>query len=140
MRRNPFRPFEELFEEMEDQFSHARVELGGEVGTAPVDVVEWDGEFVVIADLPGFEKADIDLRLTDNTLHIEAEHKAEEEEFEGEHYLHRERARTDVSRTVPLPEDVDEDAVSATYENGVLTVTLPKAHAEGEEAHSISIS
>lgn len=124
---------------MDKEVSHARVGLGGEIATAAVDVVEWGGEFLVLADLPGFEKQDIDLRVTDHTLHIDAEHKAEEE-FGEEDFLHRERARTDVSRTIPLPEDVEEGEVSATYENGVLTVTLPKAAEEAEEAHKITVS
>lgn len=139
MQRTPFQRVEQLLEEMDEQFSRARVGVGGEIGTAAVDVVEWDGEFVVLADLPGFESEDIDIRLTDHTLHIEAEHKAEEE-FEEEHYIHRERTRTDVSRTIPLPEDVDAESVSATYEDGVLTVTLPKATTEEESGHHIEIS
>ncbi|MFC6990043.1 Hsp20/alpha crystallin family protein [Haloplanus sp. GCM10025708] len=116
---------EDLFEQMDRQFDQARVRLGGEIGTAAVDVAEWDGEFLVIADLPGFEREDIDVRLTDHTLHIDAEHVAEHEP-EADRWLRRERARTSVSRRIELPEAIDEDSVSATYENGVLTVTLPK--------------
>lgn len=92
-----------------------------------------------MSDLPGYEEEDIDIRVTDNTLHINAEHKAEHEP-EPEHYLRRERARGAASRSVSLPEDIDREGVSATYENGVLTVTLPKAHAEEEETgHRIEI-
>ncbi|MFB6234812.1 MAG: Hsp20/alpha crystallin family protein [Halopenitus sp.] len=140
MPRNPFERFEQLLESMEKEVPHTRVELGGEIATSPLDLIEWDGEFLVIADMPGFEKEDIDLRVTDHTLHIDAEHKAEEEVGEEANYLHQERARTDVSRTVPLPEDIDDGEVSATYENGVLTVTLPKAAEAEEEAHRITVS
>ncbi|MFB6198715.1 MAG: Hsp20/alpha crystallin family protein [Halobacteriaceae archaeon] len=140
MTRKPFRELERLVEEMDERFSPARVGIGGEISTAPVDLAEWDGDFIVTADLPGFDEEDIDIRVTDHTLHIDAEHVAEEE-LSDEHYIRRERVRNDVSRTIQLPEEVDVDETSATYENGVLTVTLPKEHHEEEErAHQISVS
>lgn len=139
MRRRPFEDLEETLERMSDRFDKARVEVGGEIGTAAIDVAEWDGEFIVSADLPGYDDEDIDVRVTDHTLHIEAEHKIEEEEEKEDlNYLRKERTRTTVSRSVQLPEEVDEDNASATYENGVLTVTLPKKHAS-EEAHRIEV-
>jgi HSP20 family protein len=61
-------------------------------------------------------------------------------EFEAEDYPHRERRRSDISRAIPLPENIDEDEVSATYEGGVLTVTLPKAQADTEDGHWIPSS
>jgi HSP20 family protein len=77
--------------------------------------------------------------VTGHTLHIHAEHEAEEE-IDAEDYIHRERRRTDVSRSIPLPEEVDRDEVSASYEDGVLTVTLPKAGAEAEAEYEVTIS
>lgn len=130
-----------MFEQFEDAFPHGRMELGGEIGTPAVDLVEWDGEFVITCDLPGFEEEDIDLRMTDNTLHLHAERKAERE-LEDEQYLHRERKRADVARSITLPQDVDDETVSASYEDGVLTITLPKEHAatEDSEGNRIPIS
>lgn len=139
MQRNPIQRLEAMLEQFEDEFSHARMNVGGEIGTPAVDLAERDGEFVVTFDLPGFESADIDLRITDHTLHLHAEHGGTTA-FEEEDFIHRERQRTDVSRSVSLPEDVDENAVSASYEDGVLTVTLPKAHAEDEDDDGRSIS
>lgn len=130
---------ERMLEEASKEF--AEVPWFGRDGgrAAAVDVAERDGEFVVTCDLPGFDRDDIDLRVTDHTLHIEAAHEEETEE-EEENYLHRERHRRDVSRTIPLPEDVDMDAGSASYEDGVLTVTLPKVAEGAEEAHRIPLS
>lgn len=137
MQQNLFKPFERIFDEAEDEFSHACMKLGGEVSTAPIDIAEWDGEFAVICNLPGFTEDDIDLRVTDHTLHIHAEHEGETG-IEDDDYIHRERKHADVSRTVSLPGNIDEDDVSATFENGVLMVTLPKL--ESEDGHRISIS
>ncbi|MFB6206821.1 MAG: Hsp20/alpha crystallin family protein [Haloglomus sp.] len=138
MHENPFERIERMLEAAGTDFPHTRM-LGEEHATTAVDVAEQDGEFVVTCDLPGFEKDDIDLRVTDHTLHLHAEHTTEEA-VEEEDYLHRERKRTDVSRSISLPEDVDEAAVSATHEDGVLTVRLPKAREEADEAHEVPIS
>ena len=137
MRQKPFTNIEDVLERMGEQLEQTRLSVGGEIAAA-VDVGEWDGELVVEADLPGYEREDIDVRVTDHTLHIDAEHKAEREEHS---YLRKERVKTDVSRTITLPEEVDEDEVSATYENGVLTVVLPKHEPEeGEDGgHRVEI-
>lgn len=140
MRRNPFEEVEQLFERMSRQFEEA----GGDwsllvsPSSASVDVAERAEEFVVTVDLPGFEKEDIDLRLTDGTLHITAEHAEEREEETGT-YVRKERRHESVSRSVRLPDPVDEDDVSASFNNGVLTVTLPKLQ-PGESPERIDIS
>jgi HSP20 family protein len=78
------------------------------------------------AELPGFEKDDIDLRVTDRTLRLEAEHEGEStEESDGE-YVRRERRQTAVARSIHLPEAVQTDDIEATYNNGILTVRMPK--------------
>ncbi|MFB6194916.1 MAG: Hsp20/alpha crystallin family protein [Haloplanus sp.] len=140
MGRKPLMELETLLDELSERFEHERMGLGGEIATAAVDIAEWDGEYLVIADIPGFEPEDIDLRVNEDTLYLSAEHKGEHEP-EVETYLKRERARTSVSRTVDLPEPVDEERVSATYDNGVLTVTLPKAfEEESDEGHRVEIT
>lgn len=94
---------------------------------AAVDLVERDDEFEAMVDLPGFERDDVEVRVTDHTLQIEAEPEApDEERDEDERYLRRERHRGSVRRSIRLPDDVDADGVAATMRNGVLTVTLPK--------------
>ncbi|MEF8852745.1 MAG: Hsp20/alpha crystallin family protein [Haloarculaceae archaeon] len=135
---NPFDELERLFEQMERNFEDAAQwwENDGPSRGLPgtrsvrVDVEDAGEELVVTADLPGFERADIDLRVTDRTLRLEADHEetAAETEEEGEReFVRRERHRASVSRTVQLPESVETDGVSATYENGVLTVRMPKS-------------
>ena len=117
-------------------------QLTGGTGTS-IDVADHDDEFVVTADLPGFQKDEIDVSLRGDRLHVEADHEQEREETGGEdetRYLRKERRHQSVSRSVTLPEDVDEENVSATYRNGVLTVTLPKLHVESDESHRIDVS
>jgi len=83
---------------------------------AGVTVEERDGEYVVLADLPGFEREEIDLSFDDGVLTIDGTH-----EVTGDHEY---RQRT-VSESVRIPAEVAVDEVGATYRNGVLEVTLP---------------
>ncbi|WP_379796949.1 Hsp20/alpha crystallin family protein [Haloplanus sp. GCM10025708] len=92
-----------------------------------IDLEDRDDEFVVTADLPGFDKDDIDVQLTDDTLEIHADHEEEHEEEQEGRYIRQERTRRSMSRSIRLPEAVDKSEVTAEYDNGVLTVTLPKA-------------
>jgi len=145
-RRNPFREIEEMMNRMSHQFEESigdsqLGELTGGAGAA-VDVADRDGELVVTADLPGFQREQIGLTLRGDELRISAEREQESEESDDEdgHYLRKERRHQSVSRSVTLPEEVDEDGVTAQFQNGVLTVTLPKRRDEGDDSHRIDIS
>jgi len=129
--RNPFEELEELFERMSRQFDESAGRWDWSQWTprersASMDLVEHDEEFVVTMDLPGFEKDDVDVRISDQTLHIDAEHATEIDEEEP-NYIHHERSHKAVSRRVHFPDAVDAEAVDATLSNGVLTVTVGKA-------------
>jgi HSP20 family protein len=136
-RRNPFDEIERMFERMNEQFEDVGGASEMEGGRISVDVAETDDEVTVTADLPGFEKDDIDISVREGRLTIRAE-REEATETEEETYHRRERVHREVSRTLRLPADVQEEEASATYQNGVLTVTLPKVQA-GPEGHSIDV-
>ncbi len=91
-----------------------------------VDVSETDDSFIVKASLPGINPEDLDISMTDNVLTIKGEIKMEEEK-EGEKYHIRERRFGRFMRSLTFPVPVDADKIEATYENGVLTLVLPKA-------------
>ena len=149
MDRNPFRRLEQQFERLQRQFEDALDLWDGEEFEAPltdlttsrmgIDLADCGDEFVLTADVPGFERDDIDLRLADDRLHITAEREHEEREEEDEFYIRSERSHRTARRSVRLPEPVDEDAVEATYKNGVLTVTLPKREPNEVEGTSIDV-
>ncbi|SEH18129.1 HSP20 family protein [Natronorubrum sediminis] len=129
----PFEGLEKQFERLQRQFEDVtrtwNFDRFGfpemEAASMGIDLVDRGDEFVLTADVPGFERDEIDVRLSDSTLSITAEHEEEMEERE-ELYLKSERAHRAISRSVRLPESIDEDGISATYNNGVLTLTLPK--------------
>ena len=144
-RRNPFDEIERMFERMNRQFnelsegSQLPATTGGPQSVS-MDVAEQDEEYVVTADLPGYEKGDIDLSISDRTLRVgvDREESSDESDEDGT-YIRRERRRQSVSRTITLPEEVEEDESSAAYNNGVLTVTLPKRD-RSSGSRSIDIS
>ena len=96
-----------------------------------VDVLQRDGDLVVRAELPGVRPEDVDITLQDNVLTISGERREEQEEQRGGYYV-RERRRGSFSRSMTLPEGVDEDRIRARYENGVLEVTVEGAAAVRE--------
>ena len=144
-RTNPFDEIEQFF---------GRTPFGGDrawgrdVRTTDIDVAEYDDEFVVMADLPGYDREDIDVRADDGRLTISAEHDTEHESAEpdtehedtGRRYLRRERRHESVTRSVDLPGSVIESEATATFQNGVLTVRLPKqTDTETDDSHRIDI-
>jgi len=90
-----------------------------------LDVSENQDEFVVKASLPGIDPEDLEITFTNNTLTIKGETREDNEE-EGERYHLRERRYGTFSRSLTLPAGIEGDRIDARFENGVLTLHLPK--------------
>jgi HSP20 family protein len=148
-RSNPFQGLEELFERMSQQFENAarawdvesqgpgRFDLSMGETTNGLDFADHGDEYVVTVDVPGYEKDDIEVRLSGDTLLVDGKREQTVDEDE-ENYLRRERRRRSFSRRVTVPEPVDTDGVSAQVTNGVLTITLPKSEPT-DDSESIPI-
>jgi HSP20 family protein len=130
----PWRPFREL-EEMErnlDAFGWPwpavwRRMPALDMGWAPaVEVFEKKDKYVVKAELPGMKEEDIDVSVDGDVLTINGKREAEKEVNEEDYYL-CERSYGNFSRSISLPSSVDAKKIEATYEDGVLEVSLPKA-------------
>ena len=104
------------------------------------DVMEKDGNYVLQAELPGFDKEDIHIDLKDDILTISASHKEEKnEEDKKTRYIRKERRTSSYSRSFRVANVTHED-INASYNNGVLEVTFPKREAMPEkEAQKIEI-
>lgn len=96
--------------------------------TPKVDIAEGDQEIVVKAELPGVDRNDLEVTLTDSSIRINAKSRAEKEIKEDD-YVRREISRGEFTRTLPLPATVQADKAQASFKDGVLTVTLRKAAA-----------
>ncbi|CAG7857056.1 hypothetical protein MCAMS1_01767 [biofilm metagenome] len=90
-----------------------------------VDVIDHDKEIEVQAALPGVKKEDLELTITDQSIHIHATAKKEEKK-EEDRYFRREIMRGEYQRTLALPAYVDSDHAKATFKDGLLKVTIPK--------------
>ncbi len=90
-----------------------------------IDVFETDKEVVATADMPGLEKKDININITEDKLEISTETKREEEKKE-KGYIYKERRGESYYRSVLLPATVDPSNAKATYNNGVLEVKMQK--------------
>ena len=95
----------------------------------PIDVVEEDDDILVRASLPGVDPDQIDVSIEDQVLAIKANTSVDQERKERG-YLIKERRSGAFHRTLRLPDTVDADKANTVYENGLLTVTLPKAEAK----------
>jgi HSP20 family protein len=101
-------------------------QLDGEMLNPAVDVHQTADEIVVSASLPGLKAEDVDITITGQTLSIRGEFKADEK-VERDQYLYRERRFGTFHRQVELPVRVQGDATTATFDDGVLTLKIPKA-------------
>ena len=93
--------------------------------TPRVDVREEDARFVIVADIPGVELADIEISTEKNVLTIKGERKAETK-TENAKLTRTERSHGAFARSFTLPESVDTDAITASGKNGVLEIAIPK--------------
>jgi len=92
-----------------------------------LDLIENKDSYEVKADVAGFNKDQVKLSLDDNVLTISAEQSNEvNDEDKSKNYIHRERSYGSVKRSIRLPKDINSELAQAKFENGVLSVTLPR--------------
>jgi len=114
-------------------------EIFGARSWPSVDVEETDAEYRVTAELPGMKEEDVELTLRENVLTIAGERTNQREERSDNGRYYTERFHGRFSRAVPLAVEVDQDEVAATFNNGVLTVILPKQPQAAEQTRRIPI-
>jgi HSP20 family protein len=131
-RWDPFREMMNLRTQMDRMLSdwpNALPGMGeGESGSwqrLPLDVSESDQAYTVCASIPGVSPEEMEISVQNNVLTIRGETKSEEER-QGDRWHLRERRTGQFQRTITLPNNVDANQVGAIYENGVLTLNLPK--------------
>ena len=117
------RQMNRLFDDVFRGFDDPRL-WGGRGAWPSVDVEETEKEYRVTAELPGLEERDVEVLLQDGLLTVRGEKKLE---TEARNRSYSERFYGRFERQITLDRDVDDGAVNATFKNGVLTVTLPKA-------------
>jgi HSP20 family protein len=134
-------PTEDLWSQMDRMFRNFERDFLStfrrpDVGASPMgvpalpalaDVADRGDVYEIAADLPGVSKDRIDVRVSGNLVQIRAETDLSKEE-KNKNFLRRERQYSGFQRLIELPEQVDSEGVKARYQDGVLTVTVPKAN------------
>lgn len=138
MARQPlFEDLEQFVGELQSRLDPAYRRLDDDVldwrqsaGESTLDLVEYDDEFVVTVDLPGYGASDVDVRLEERQLTVDVgprtESTSDEERGRDGRSLRQQRLTVPTVQTVTFPQDVRTDAAVASMDHGVLTVTVPK--------------
>jgi HSP20 family protein len=115
-----------IFDNMWRGFSVPAAGNGGTTRLHPTtDIAETDKEYEVTVELPGIDEKDVEVTLANGVLSIKGEKKFEREEKKKDYYV-SERSFGSFHRSIRVPDDVDADKVSASFNQGVLTLKLPK--------------
>lgn len=130
---NPLRELEDLQNRLSTFFRHTPIENGGNKDEKPllaqwspvVDISEDDKEFIIKAELPEIKKEDVKVTVSDGVLTLFGERKQEMED-KGVRHHRIERSYGSFLRSFSLPEAADDKGIAAKYDNGVLTIHLPK--------------
>jgi HSP20 family protein len=125
VRWNPTRTFFNEFDRLFDQTPYLHRQIATNWSVA-VDVAENDDGYIVKASLPGVNPDELEITLEDGLLTIKAEVKADEEITQDQYHV-RERRYGTFSRNIRFPTDVNAEAIEASFDNGVLTLDVPKA-------------
>jgi HSP20 family protein len=144
-RRDDASPFLTLHREMNRLFDDAFRGFGfGDLARATtgfgwpqVEVTDLDKELRVTAELPGLDENDVEIRIEDGVLSLRGEKQSD---FDDKDRRYSERFYGSFERRIVLPAEVDDERVSATFKNGVLSVTLPKTERARESGRKIPIS
>ena len=109
---------------------------GANAAWPQLEVMDHDKEVRVTAELPGLDDKDVEIRVEDGVLSLRGEKHAD---FDDKERHYSERFYGQFERRITLPAEVDEDRASATFKNGVLTVTLPKSERARDNIKRIPI-
>jgi HSP20 family protein len=134
------REFDRLFREpFSPLFAQREGELSTRAWAPAVDIFETENSIVLKAELPGVDPKDVEVRVEDNTLYLKGERKFEKETKE-ENYHRIERSYGSFARSFVLPNSMDAEKVAAEYQDGLLTLTLPKREEAKPKTIKINVS
>lgn len=121
-RFDAFRGFEDFFK----NFSNLQASDSSGEARIRLDVSETENAYAVRAEMPGVRKDNVKITIDGNKVSIRAENRSEHEQKEGETVLRRERFYGVQSRSFALAHEIDDGSATAKYEDGILTLHLPK--------------
>ena len=141
--RDPFTALQSemmrFFDDLRRGVEDPSTQLGPGVMAPRVDVQEDNANLYVVAELPGMSENDVELTYNDGVLRIAGEKRAEHEDSDEDRQIHvTERSYGRFERQIPLNRAINEEQINASFKDGVLTVTLPKAE-EDQQGRRIEV-
>lgn len=118
--------FGKRFSDIMDEFFNDAVATRRDTFTPSIDISETEKQFVIDVEVPGVDKKDIELSIENNTLTISGERKFEKKE-DNKQYHRVESHYGTFSRTFSLPDNVNTESIHASYNNGILSITVDKS-------------
>lgn len=139
----PLKELEEIRREIDDIFEMRPFRFGlkpllARSFSPAIDIIDKKDKLVVKAEVPGVDKKDMTISISDDELVIKGEVKREQEVNEKDYY-HSERFYGTFSRSIALPAMVDKSKAKASYKDGILEITLPKAESEKSKEVKLEI-
>ena len=126
--------FDDLLDDFAKETKRAAQNIVSVTGVMKTDIKEKDDCFELMIDLPGFAKEDVKAELKEGYLNISAERNSSDEEKDEEgRFIRRERYSGTCSRSFYVGDDLKQEDIKAKFENGILTVIVPKKPEEPEE-------
>ncbi len=129
-----------LMEETFGEFGQFEQRLSTQITSwrPAIELFEKDGNLLLRAELPGLEKDDINIEISNNNLILSGEAKEKEEE-KGQNYYKSELRYGKFLRSINLPLDINKDKIKANFKNGILTIDMPKTEEEKQKKLKIKI-
>ncbi len=126
----PFDEFDDFFDDFLSRRWPRLLDFGFhptlQKGFPNINIIDHDDNIEVQAELPGVNKEDLDVSITNQSVTIRASRSQKEEKEEEDKYFRREICRGEFQRTFSLPENIDSDNAQASFKNGLLTLIIPK--------------
>jgi len=139
-KRNMLNIFDDVEQMMHQAFSHSLENGSSRLSYNPLmNVSETESDYLVMMDLPGVEKKDVEVNLSDGFLSVSGERKTSEKSDENSRIWH-ETTLGAFSRSFELTSDIVEEKVKAKFNNGVLNITIPKAEEVKPSVKKITVS
>ena len=139
-KRNMFNIFDEVEQMMHQAFGHSLENCSSRLSYSPLmNVSETESDYLIMMDLPGVEKKDVDVNLSNGILTVSGERKTSEKSDKNKRIWH-ETALGIFSRSFEITSDVLEEKIKAKYSNGVLNIIIPKAEEVKPAVKKIAVS
>jgi len=139
-KRNMLNIFDDVEQMMHQAFGHSLENSSSRLSYSPfMNVSETESDYLVMMDLPGVEKKDVEVNLSDGFLSVSGERKTSETGDENSRIWH-ETTLGAFSRSFELTSDIVEEKVKAKFNNGVLNITIPKAEVVKPSVKKINVS